>query len=126
MLLGVLINNEDPTTITHPTKVPVPTQTSFPFAGKAPEEVWEFAQQHIKPPILNRAIVILDERTLQDGDTCLLVTKWENPPPGEEGELLRVRAEFRVALVVANVKNLGIGGDEHFRSGSNGIIASGE
>ncbi|KAK4443819.1 hypothetical protein QBC34DRAFT_452330 [Podospora aff. communis PSN243] len=93
--VGVLINTTDISTITSPTK---PPQN---LGGKT--------------GIFNRALAVLDERTLRDG-TCLLVTTWENPPrEAQEGMLLKVRAEFGHALVVLNVKNLGIGGDEHFR-----------
>ncbi|KAK4448894.1 hypothetical protein QBC34DRAFT_352097 [Podospora aff. communis PSN243] len=134
--VGVLINTTDPSTITHPTKVPVPPQPSFPFTGKTPEEIWAFAQQHVNPPIFNRALAILDATTVEDGRTCLLVTTWENPPaaagPGRDGNgngeqlLLKARAEFRFALEILNVKNLGIGGDEHFRAGAEGIVRGGE
>ena len=58
--------------------------------------------------------------------TCLLVTQWENPPQGQEGQLLKARSDFRSALVILNVKNLGIGGDEHFRAGADGIVQLGE
>ncbi|GAB1317846.1 hypothetical protein MFIFM68171_08056 [Madurella fahalii] len=120
--VGVLINTTDLSTITGPTKPPVPAQTLFPFLNKTPEEIWDFAQRNVRAPIFNRALAILDDRTREDRATCLLVTQWENPPPGREGRLLKVRADFRSALVILNVKNLGIGGDEHFRAGAEGVI----
>ncbi|KAK0614586.1 hypothetical protein B0T14DRAFT_570510 [Immersiella caudata] len=112
--VGVLISATDIPSITQPTKPPVPPQTSFPFLDKTPEEVWDFAQEKLGGRILNRVLAILDEGTLRD-KTCLLVTRWENPPEGEEGQLLKVRSRFVDALVVCNLRNLGIGGDEHFR-----------
>lgn len=89
--------------------------------GKTPEEIWDFAQRNVRAPIFNRALAILDGRTCEDKATCLLVTQWENPPKGQEGQLLKVRSDFRSALVILNVKNLGIGGDEHFQVGVDGI-----
>jgi len=100
----------------------VPAQTSFPFVDSTAEDIWEFAQQNVKAPIFNRALAILDKQTVEDEKTCLLVTTWENPPQGQEGQLLKARAEFRAALEILNVKNLGIGGDEHFRAGADGIV----
>lgn len=123
---GVLINTEDIPTITHPTKLPVSAQTSFPFLDKSPEEIWEFARRNVRPPIFNAALAILDRRTREDRSTCLLVTTWENPPRGQEGHLLKVRSDFRSALVVLNMKNLGAGGDEHFRAGADGVVRIGE
>ena len=107
-LEGVLINTTDLSTITEPTKAPVPPQSSFPFLNKTPEDVREFAQANIKRPIFNGALAILDDRTLED-KTCLLVTQWENPPQGQQGQLLKVRSDFQSALVILNVKNLAIG-----------------
>ncbi|KAB5576215.1 hypothetical protein GE09DRAFT_618636 [Coniochaeta sp. 2T2.1] len=124
--VGVLINTVDPSTIDGPTKPPVPAQTAFPFINKTPEEIWQFAQRHLQWPIFNRALAILDDRTVQDRSTCLLVTEWESPPLGQQSTLLKARAEFRSALVILNVKNLGIGGDEHFRAGAEGIVGPGD
>ncbi|KAK5659957.1 hypothetical protein OQA88_13422 [Cercophora sp. LCS_1] len=56
--VGVLINTHDVSSITRPTKVPVPAQTSFPFTDKSPEDIWEFSQQNVHPPIFNRALAI--------------------------------------------------------------------
>lgn len=112
----------DPSTIDSPTTVPVPAQSVFPFLGKTAEEIWDFAQQQLKPPIFNGALAILDSRTVHDKSTCLLVTTWENPPDGQEGQLLKVRSDFYSALSVLNVKNLGVGGDEHFRGGADGVV----
>ena len=53
------------------------------------------------------------------------MTTWENPPEGQEGRLLKVRSDFYSALSVLNVKNLGIGGDEHFRGGADGVVRRG-
>ena len=104
--------------------MPVPPQSAFPFLGKTAEEIWEFAQQNLKPPIFNRALAILDNRTVEDRSTCLLVTTWENPPDDQQRQLLKVRSDFYSALSVLSVKNLGIGGDEHFRAGADGVVRS--
>ncbi|KAK0665466.1 hypothetical protein QBC41DRAFT_327800 [Cercophora samala] len=108
--------------ITRPTNPPIPSPTCYPFKDKTPEEIWEFAQVNLRYPIFNRAIAILDQQTLADRETCLLVTTWENQE-GNSG-LLTVRSDFQSALVILNVKNLGIGGDEHFRDGKDkkGVI----
>ncbi|KAB5515090.1 hypothetical protein GE09DRAFT_1231537 [Coniochaeta sp. 2T2.1] len=60
------VDDVDPSTIDSPTKPPVPAQTEFPFLNKTPEEIWEFAQRHLQWPIFNRALAILDDRTVQD------------------------------------------------------------
>lgn len=124
--LGVLVNTIDPSAIDRPTTVPVPAVSTFPFLGKTAWDLWNFAQQKIKPPIFNRALAILDNRTVEDRATCLLVTTWENPPKGQESQLLKVRSDFYSALSALNAKNLGIGGDEHFRGGVDGVVRRGD
>ncbi|KAK4667831.1 uncharacterized protein QC764_704285 [Podospora pseudoanserina] len=124
--IAVLIHDTNTEGITHPTNPPVSKPTSCPFKNKTAEEIWDFAQENLRYPIFNRAIAVLDEQTVVDKETCLLVTTWENPPSEQENgsALLTVRSDFRSALVILNIKNLGIGGDEHFKNGKDakGVI----
>jgi hypothetical protein len=120
---GVLVNTKDVTSITEPSKAPILPPTSYPFQNYSVDQVVEFARANFDGVhIVSRVIAILDERTLED-QTCLLVTKKELA----ENELLTVRADFRSAMVTLNVKNLGVGGDEHFEpTGSDGVIRIGD
>lgn len=125
LFIGVLINTRDVASIVESTKPPLTKPTSYPFAEKNVEEVWSFSQDNLRGEILRRALGILDKQSLTD-KMCLLVTKWEQPPAGKENELLTVRADFRSTLVVLTVKNLGIGGDEHFQTDADdGVIRIG-
>lgn len=119
---GVLINTEDLTSVKEPSKTPIMPPTSYPFQGYSVDRIVAFARANFNGvQIVSRVITILDERILED-ETCLLVTKKELA----EDELLTVRSDFRSALVTLNVKNLGVGGDEHFEpTGSNGVIRIG-
>lgn len=98
-------------------------QLSWPFKGKSPDEVWRFAQENIKyPPIYNKALAILDDQTVEDKETCLLVTRRELPKEGQS-ELIRVRSDFKSALMMLNIRNLAIAGDDHFEdTDSEGVI----
>jgi hypothetical protein len=109
--------------ITEPTLPPVSDQESWPFKGKCPEDIWNFAQENIKyPPIYNRALAILDDQTIKDKETCLLVTKRALPKEGQP-ELIIVRSDFTSAMIMLNNRNLAIAGDEHFENTeSDGII----
>lgn len=74
------------------------------------------------PPIYNRAIAILDDRTLKDKETCVLVTR-RSMPKEDQSELIIVRSDFKSALMILNMRNLAIAGDEHFeQTGSDGVI----
>lgn len=83
--------------------------------------MWDFARTQLgKDEIHNRALAILDERTLQD-QTSLLVM--QHRTSDETNELLTVRADFASSLVCLQVVNLGIGGEEHFHtSDPDGVI----
>ncbi|KAK4202179.1 hypothetical protein QBC40DRAFT_322431 [Triangularia verruculosa] len=121
--VAVLINDIKTHSIAQPTNPPVTQPSSYPFEGQTPQEIWQYAQACLRYPVLNRAIAILDDQTLLDKETCLLVTRSEHEQ--EDGSrLLTVRSDFESALVILNVKNLGIGGDEHFTSGrgKDGVI----
>lgn len=110
-------------TITKPTLPPVPDQSSWPFKNKSAEEIWAFAKQNIKyPPIYNRAVAILDDQTIKDRETCVLVTRRSLPKEGQS-ELIIVRSDFKSALMLLNMRNLAIAGDEHFeQTDSDGVI----
>ncbi|KAI9158036.1 hypothetical protein HJFPF1_06022 [Paramyrothecium foliicola] len=121
--IGVLINTDDVSTIAKPTLPPVSNQPSWPFKSKSPDEIWDFAQQNIKyPPIYNKALAILDDQTVKDQETCLLVTQWSLPKEGQP-KLITVRSDFKSALMLLNNRNLAIAGDEHFKqTDSDGVI----
>lgn len=109
--------------ITSPTLPPVSDQSSWPFKDKSAEEIWVFAQQNIKyPPIYNRAVLILDDQTIKDKETCVLVTR-RSLPKEDQSELIIVRSDFKSALMILNIRNLAIAGDEHFEQrNSDGVI----
>lgn len=109
--------------ITSPTLPPVSDQSSWPFKDKSAEEIWVFAQQNIKyPPIYNRAVAILDDQTIKDKETCVLVTR-RSLPKEDQSELIIVRSDFKSALMILNIRNLAIAGDEHFeQTNSDGVI----
>lgn len=109
--------------ITKPTLPPVSEQSSWPFKDKSAEEIWGFTQQNIKyPPIYNRAIVILDDQTVKDKETCVLVTR-RSLPREDQSELIIVRSDFKSALMIVNMRNLAIAGDEHFeQTDAGGVI----
>lgn len=119
----MLINTEDMSAITKPTRPPVPEQSSWPFKDMSAEEIWGFAQQHIKyPPLYNRAVAILDDQTIKDKETCLLVTR-RSLPREDQSNLIVVRSDFKSALMILNMINLAIAGDEHFeQTDSGGVI----
>ncbi|KAH7310879.1 hypothetical protein B0I35DRAFT_439833 [Stachybotrys elegans] len=119
--IGVLVNTTDMSTITKPTLPPVSPQSSWPFKGKSPTDIWKFAQESIiYPPIYNKALAILDDQTVKDKETCLLVTRREL---SKEGELIMVRSDFKSAMILLNIRNLAIAGDEHFENtDSDGVI----
>lgn len=109
--------------ITKPTLPPVSDQSSWPFKDKSAEEIWGFAKENIKyPPIYNRAIAILDDQTIKDKETCVLVTR-RSLPKEDQSELIIVRSDFKSALMILNIRNLAIAGDEHFaQTDSDGVI----
>lgn len=106
-----------------PTLPPVSEQTSWPFKNKSAKEIWDFAQQNIKyPPIYNRAVAILDDQTIKDKETCVLVTR-RSLPREDQSELIIVRSDFKSTLMLLNMRNLAIAGDEHFeQTDSDGTI----
>jgi hypothetical protein len=106
----VLIDSIDMSSITKATRPPVSSPPSWPFVGKSPHEMWEFAQEHVKYPIFNSAFAILDDQTVRDKETCLLVTKRQSPQ-STKLDLITVRSDFKTAMIILNVLNLGIGGD---------------
>lgn len=63
----------------------------------------------------NKALAILDDQTVGDKETCLLVTRRELPKEGQS-ELIRVRSDFKSAIMLLNLRNLAIAGDEHFEN----------
>ncbi|TKA26586.1 hypothetical protein B0A50_04694 [Salinomyces thailandicus] len=123
--LGVLVNTTDVSSITTPTRPPVPPPSSYPFKGWTVDQIWDFAKTKLATEqvadIETTALAILDERTLQD-QTSLLVMHREL-----EGGLLTVRADFASTLVRLNVVNLGIGGQDHFETPNpDGVIRYGD
>lgn len=122
--IAVLVDVPDVSTIKKPTRAPVDQPALYPFQDWSVEEVVKFSREHFdrgQQGIVPDHLVVLDKQTLGDKETCLLVAPKER---GQDGEQLVVRADFRSALVLLNLKSMGAGGDGQFESntGSDGVV----
>ncbi|RYP74980.1 hypothetical protein DL771_002628 [Monosporascus sp. 5C6A] len=121
---SVVIGKLDVNAITRVTKPPIEQPASDTFLGWSVEDVVEFAKEHTdqcQNGIVQDNLVILDKQTMEDRETCFLVT-----PKGmvqAEGERIIVRADFRSSFTLLNVRIMGGGGDEAFENtGPDGVI----
>ncbi len=109
--VGVLITTRDVASITKATSPPVPAFQS-PFLGASVDEIRQFARDHLGGGRISDAnIVLLDQKTVEDSSTCLLITSkdWPQVP----GDFRTVRSDFASSLATLNNIEFGCAGEEY-------------
>jgi hypothetical protein len=110
-----------------------------PFLDKTVPEVIDWAQSHFHPKsgLLDKQVIILDDRTAQD-KTCLLLSLKEGyiiefanrkkiPGPKEAPDAwIVIRSDFESSIVTIMTKATSVGGDDHFEplqeEGHDGVL----
>jgi hypothetical protein len=97
---GTLMHTEDLSRLQPRTTSPVPETLTqdWPFLGRTPEQIIDFALQHLHQSDFSPTnMIILDKQTNEDR-TCLLLSKddWEEDDPKA---YVRVRSDFESAIL---------------------------
>jgi hypothetical protein len=123
---GTLMHTVDLSSLQPQTVSPVPEALirDWPFLDCTPEQIIDFALQHLhRSDFSPTNMIILDKRTNEDR-TCLLLSRdhWEKDDPKA---YMRVRSDFESSIVSLMTIQTGCGGTDHLDvdyEGNDGIL----